>query len=299
MGHRRRREPREAHRIALEGRRAMTPDEREELLAAYALGTLSGPEAREIEDLVRIDPRAAADLAVYHEMVDMIALSVPLRHADPRLRDRVMDAARRESRRQRERPSLRRWIPVGAAAAAVLVAAIWGFELRGDIQALERQNRALTAVVEADAKRIDAIAGDALGGEPDALRLQLESALADQQLTLAVTADPDAVSSVLQPTPSGHGAGGRYLWSEDLGAGVVVVRSLPALPIGSVYEVWLEDGTFATPAGTFVPDENGAAEVVVRPSEPVDPGRILIAVAPTGGSAAVGRPIVLVGLVGR
>lgn len=277
----------------------MTPDEREELLAAYALGTLSGPDARAIEELVRGDARAAADLAVYHEIVDMIALSVPLRHADPRLRDRVMDAARRESRRQRERPSLRRWIPWGAVAAAVVVVALWGLELRGDIQALERQNNALTAVVEADAKRIDAIAGDASGGQPDALRLQLESALADQQLTLAVTADPDAASSVLQPTPSGHGASGRYLWSEELGAGVIVVRSMPALPIGSVYEVWLEDGTFAVAAGTFVPDSDGAAEVVVRPSEPVNPGRILIAVAPTGGSAGIGRPIVLVGLVSR
>ena len=277
----------------------MTPDEREELLAAYALGTLSGPDARAVEELVRVDARAAGDLAVYHEIVDMIALSVPLRHADPRLRDRVMDAARRESRRQRERPSLRRFLPWTAVAAAVLVAALWGLELRGDIAALERQNSALVAVVEADAKRIDAIAGDAVGAEPDVLRLQLESALADQQLTLAVTADPDAASSALQATPSGHGANGRYLWSEELGGGVIVVRSLPALPIGTVYEVWLEDGTFAVAAGTFVPDEDGAAEVVVRPAEAINPGRILIAVAPAGGSAEVGRPIVLVGLVNR
>lgn len=278
----------------------MTPDEREELLAAYALGTLSAPDAQAVEDLVRADGAAADDLTTYHEIVDMIALSVPLRHADPRLRQRVMDAARRESRRSRERPSLRRWLPLVAAAAAGLLIVVWGIDLQRDFGALERENRSLTAIVEADAKRIDELASDnAVGASSEALRLQLEHSLADQQLTLAVTADPEATSSVLQATPAGHGANGRYLWSESFGGGVIVARNLPTLPIGSVYEVWLEDGTDTAAAGLFVPNEDGSAEVVVRPLAPIEPGRILVAVAPEGGSAEVGRPIVLVGLVNR
>ncbi len=44
----------------------MTPEEREELLAAYALGTLSAPDAAAVEQLVRSDSAAAADLAAYH-----------------------------------------------------------------------------------------------------------------------------------------------------------------------------------------------------------------------------------------
>jgi len=41
----------------------VTPEEREELLAAYALGTLPDQEAADVEALVRADPSAATDLA--------------------------------------------------------------------------------------------------------------------------------------------------------------------------------------------------------------------------------------------
>ena len=51
----------------------MTPEEREELLTAYALGTLSGQDAAAVEHLIRSDSAAAADLTAYHEMADLIA----------------------------------------------------------------------------------------------------------------------------------------------------------------------------------------------------------------------------------
>ena len=61
----------------------MTPQEREELLAAYALGGLSSAEASTVENLARNDPGAARELAEYQEVADLIALDAPLRRPDP------------------------------------------------------------------------------------------------------------------------------------------------------------------------------------------------------------------------
>ncbi len=278
----------------------MTQEEREELLTAYALGGLSGTEARAVEDLVRSDASAAADLAGYHEIVGLIALSAPLRRADPSLRRRVMAAARRESRAARSGWQLRRLLPWGFAAAVLMLAFAWGANMQHNLELVRRDNARLTAVVEADAKRIEALS--VAGGEivqSVALRLELEAALADQEIVLAVTADPESVSSRLQATPAGHGASGQYVWSDSVAAGVIVARDLPPLPLGQVYQLWLEDGTDAVAGGTFVPDQQGDVEAVVRPAGDITPLRILIAAAPAGGSGTIGSPIVLVGLVNR
>jgi anti-sigma-K factor RskA len=276
----------------------VTPEEREELLAAYALGTLPAPDAAAVEDLVHSDRSAAADLESYHEIVDLLALSVPLRRADPQLRARVMDAARRESRRRRSFPS-RREITVWVVGAAALVGAVaWGVNLERDMTRLEHQNTLLTSVVETDAKqlaRLVVAAGADFTGE--GLRHQIEDTMEAQQILLAVTTDPQARNSPLLPTPSGHDAHGRYVWSESSSAGVVVARALPPLPFGNVYQAWLLRGTTSTSAGTFTPDENGDAEMVLRPNSDIDPTEIMIAVGPIGGAADVGRPVVLVGLI--
>ena len=278
----------------------MRREEREELLTAYALGSLPGAEARAVEDLVRSDATAAAELAGYHEIVDLIALSAPLRRADPSLRRRVVAAARRESRAARGGWQLRRLLPWGFAAAVLMFAFVWGANMQHSLELMRRDNTRLTAIVEADAKRIEALS--IAGGEmveSTALRLELEAALADQEIVLAVTADPDSVSSQLQATPAGHGAAGQYVWSDAVAAGVIVARSLPPLPLGQVYQLWLEDRTEAVAGGTFVPDQQGDVEAVVRPAEDIIPLRILIAAAPAGGSQTIGKPIVLVGLVSR
>jgi anti-sigma-K factor RskA len=276
----------------------VTPEEREELLAAYALGTLSRPDAQAVEDLVRSDRAAADDLRSYHEVVDLIALSVPLRRADPALRARVMEAARRETRRPHRVPTFRELAGWGVAVAASVGALAWGVHLEQRVFELDQKNAELTAVVESDAKQLAQLvvaAGADFTGE--GLRRQLEDTMEAQQVALAVTTDPQARNSPLLPTPSGHEARGRYVWSGSATAGVVVAQDLPPLPFGNVYQAWLLQGTTAVSAGLFTPDEQGNAEVVLRPSSNIEPTTIMIAVAPQGGSAGVGRPVVLVGLI--
>jgi anti-sigma-K factor RskA len=282
----------------------LTPEEREDLLAAYALGTLSAPDAAAVEQLVRSDSAAASDLAAYHEMVDLIALSAPLRRADPSLRERVLRAARRSSLTG----SGRRfwgysWRPAAAVAAVVVMIGLltWGINLQRALDRQAENNAAIAAVVEASAKQIQQLASAGVNMQAsEDLRQQLQTAVADQELVIAITADPKVQVSDLEATSAGHGASARFLWSAETGAGVLVARSLPDLPLDSVYQVWVDDGTTLVSAGTFLPDERGTAQKVVRPASEIGtPVRVSVSVVPAGGSLSIGTLVVLSGEVNR
>lgn len=276
----------------------MTPEEREELLTAYALGTLSAPDAAAVRDLVRRDRGAAAQLAEYHDIADLITLSVPLRRADPSLRARVLEAARREPREQR-RFRRRTLIPWAAAAAVAVLAVLWGASVQGELEALRRENVALTSVVESDAKRLDTLLDASAGPGSLALGLELLSTTAELQLAMSVTSDPDVRSSVLDATAFGHGAAGHFLWSDELDAGTVTAHGLPPLPLGQSYQVWLSDSRRWVWAGALAPDERGDVDAaVVRTDFDMRPVRIMVTAAPAGESPDIATTTVLEGVVG-
>jgi ABC-type uncharacterized transport system YnjBCD permease subunit len=279
----------------------MTPEEREELLAAYALGTLSAPDASDVEALVASDDAAAADLAAYRELVDLIALSVPLGRADPALRDRVLAAAKREGRGRRVyHPRMKRLLPVAALAAALLVVSLWAMSLRSSLHELQHESATLTALVESNAKRLDALDGSTnVAPGSQSLSLQFANALQEQQVIAAVQTDPAVQTMNLQPTVYGHGAGGRYLWSAAAGAAVVVAHDLPQLPFGDVYRVSLEDSSRTTIATTsFVPDSLGNAQVVLHTQGDRSPSRVAVGVASSGNAQNIDGPIVLQAISG-
>jgi anti-sigma factor RsiW len=275
------------------------PEEREQLLAAFALGTLSEPDGAVVRDLVRSDPAAADELAGYHEIVDMIALSAPLRRTDPTLRSRVLAAARKDRTRQTRRLDPRRWLPWVAAAAAITLLLAWGWNLQGTLDQVQRDNSVLTAVVEAEAKRLQSLFETETDVSSQALQLQVQSATSEIELALAVTTAPDVRSSILQSTAAGHGARGHFLWSEDTGAGWLTANDLPQLGLGLVYEVWLLDSRQTISGGTFLPDDAGRVESLVLPLTTLRPSRIVIAVSPQGGADNPGATRVLEGFVLR
>ena len=274
----------------------MRPDEREELLAAYALGALSGPEASAVEALVRDDLSAAEQLAGYHEIVDLIALDVPLRRADPALRTRVLRAAKRSGRPRRRLPVLQ----IAAAAAlfaAMAVAVGWGATLQRKLDDLDGETATLRAIVAADARRLDALDRESIGGGEQALRVELRNAIDTQQRIVAILTDPEVQEAALEGTTAGHGASGRYLWSPQLGAGVLIAQQLPPLPLGTAYEVWLINRFGEVSGGTFLPSPSGDAQVLIELNSSFDPLSVAVAPAPLGGAGALQQPIVLAGFV--
>lgn len=261
----------------------MTPEEREALLAGFALGTLSDPDARDAEYLVRTDAAAAREFEAYRELADMIALSVPLRRADPTLRDRVIQAARRSPSPWRRRHHWRRFLPAAGLAAALAIVSFWAVSLQSMVGDLREEQAALAAIVEADAKRLDALGQVSVDAEQaQNLGIRLETALRDQQVILAVQSDPDARRTKLEPMAAAHGAHGTYLWSDANAAGVLLVYDLPPLPLGTSYKVWLEDpSSRQVVAGTFTPDSQGDATVALTVESDQEPVRLyLVASAP-------------------
>lgn len=276
----------------------MRPEEREELLAAYALDALSGPEADEVEALVAGDPEAAEQLAAYREIADLIGLEAPLRRTDPALRERMLQSA------QRMRPTPTRRFPVLrvaaiAASLAVLAGAVsWGLRLQSTIDTLQEESATLATAVAADTQRLDVIETERVGsGGDEAVRTELQTALEAHQRIIAILADPNVQEASLESTTAGRGASGRYLWSAELGAGVVIAQQLPPLPIGTVYELWLIEGFDEVSGGTFVPTPDGDAQVLIELDFEFSPFSVAITPAPVGGAAAMPQPIVLSGWV--
>jgi hypothetical protein len=275
----------------------MRPEEREELLAAYALDALSGPEADEVEALIRTDADAAGQLAAYREIADLIGLEAPLRRTDPALRGRMLQAA------QRMRPASSRRVPVlrvAALAAALVVVGVavsWGVRLQRALDTLEQESALLATAVTADAQRLDAIETERVGGGDNAIRTELQTAMEAQQRIIAILADPEVQEASLESTTAGRGASGRYLWSPELGAGVVIARHLPPLPIGTVYELWLIEGFDEVSGGTFVPSPDGDAQLLIELDFEFSPFSVAITPAPVGGAPTLQPPIVLAGTV--
>lgn len=276
----------------------MRPEEREELLAAYALDALSGPEADEVEALVATDPEAAEQLAAYREIADLIGLEAPLRRTDPALRERMLQSA------QRMRPTPTRRLPVlrvaaiAAALAVVAIAVSWGVRLQRTIDTLQEESATLATAVAADTQRLDVIETERVGsGGDEAVRNELQTALEAHQRIIAILADPNVQEASLESTTAGRGASGRYLWSAELGAGVVIAQQLPPLPIGTVYELWLIEGFDEVSGGTFVPTPDGDAQVLIELDFEFSPFSVAITPAPVGGSEAMPTPIVLSGWV--
>lgn len=70
----------------------------------------------------------------------------------------------------------------------------------------------------------------------------------------------DAQQAAMQ-VPGGGEA--MLVWSESQGTAVLLTAGLPAAPSGHTYELWYVRGEERIPAGTFDPDERGAATVLV------------------------------------
>jgi anti-sigma-K factor RskA len=243
----------------------MSPEEREALLASFALGTLSAPDAADAERLIRSDPSAAAEVKRYEEIAELIALAAPLHRPDPHLRERVLAAARRDPAVRRPRRlhiPVTRLLPAAAMAAALAVVSVWAVNLQAELKDLRDETALLTAVVESDAKRLDqlAVERDSQGD----ISIKLQTALQEQQLITSIVADPEARSFELEPTESAHGATGSYAWSNAADSAVVIVRSLQPIGFGSTYRITLAD-RWGNPlaAKSFTPDEFGDAQVVI------------------------------------
>lgn len=273
----------------------MTSEERDAQLAAYALGSLSGSEANAVEELARTDPAAARELAEYQEVADLIALDAPLERADPALRARVLRAARQTERSGRRRIPILQALAVAALLAAFAVAVGWGVQLQGELDTLREESAALQVAVASDSQRIDVLDRELVSGTEQDLRNALAQVKDTHQRSVAILADPDVSTAQLVGAQAGHGASGRCVWSAAENAGVLIAQALPPLPLGTLYEVWLDDGVNVLSAGTFLPEAGGDAQVLIEVAGPFAPRFVIVSPTQPGEADGPQPPIVLSG----
>jgi anti-sigma-K factor RskA len=246
-----------------------------ESLAAEAPEILSGVKRRLLAELAR-QPRLQP-LAEVAELPPAQPAAYPSPPSPPAF-------ATRSGRSVRPGPSVRRWLPLAAAAVLALVAA-WGLvrqaRMGAEIERLRGESRRLAARAEV-------------------LERQVAQAQAESQRlarTISILAAPGVQSVRLAGMGTSHAAAGRtYVNAADRRA-VFYASGLPALGPDKTYQLWyLDDQDHPTSAGVFEVDAHGKAALVVDQSLPVE--RIqawAVTIEPRGGRPQPTGPMALAG----
>lgn len=187
----------------------------DELMAGYALRSLSGEDATEADRLLSQHvpecARCRETLTAFSDTVADLAFA-----ADPIAPPETLLPRLHRELEPRDRPPVGRWVGVAAGVAVVLVAG--GLAVSQVLRAADLEDRnALFAA---------------------ALRYSQLPGADSSQLVGTDASDPAPVSEVAAP---------------DADHFFLVGTDVPPAPAGSVYGIWLSDGVDAVFAGIFVP----------------------------------------------
>jgi anti-sigma factor (TIGR02949 family) len=249
----------------------MNCDEARERLDAYAIGALEESEADELARHLGGCPVCWEELDKSQRTASLLALSVPIQQAPPRVRERLIAQAERErsgvavvDRRltlwERLRPGLR--TTARAAALAGVVALVFSGLLQVQMTGLR--------------------------GDKNDLEDQLSAAsteLEQQRQIMSVLSASDTRKVPIEASTTSSNAESVYNWSRANDTGFIVCSDFPSLPSGSVYQAWFTAETGSPePIATFVP-QDGACQIPIDMSRlDLRPVGIGISVEPDGGS---------------
>lgn len=277
----------------------MNCEEAQGLLDAHSLGALDKSEARPLEKHLASCPECRR---LHHEAVEasaLLALAAPLRRASPAVRLRL---------RQRLAPRpAPRWFPAprlswATGVAALLVVSVgaltWGGLLQAQVNGLKEDSDRFALLYDELDRRGETVDVLQRALTDAAIRQEhLQNLLQEQDQAMRVVALGGEGQEDLVGTVSTSQARGRYMWSQEEGLGVLFLINLPRLPESKTYQLWvLREGGAPVSGGTFAPQADGSARLLVRTS---DLGGMLtgmaITVEPAGGSATPTGEIVLQG----
>ncbi len=223
--------------------------------------------------------------------LDALARSVPDVDPPASLRDRItaipltvaQAAAPQAPARVPQRPAPR-MAPWFAAVAAGLVAviAVWqAVSARAEIDQL-RQELADARAVSADTL----IANASLTQQVDEFTRQTNVLRAADVVFYALTSQPGAPDGVV---------GARAYVTQQRGL-VFTAESLPALPAGKIYQLWVIVDAKAVSVGLFSPDAAGRVHTVLStPTIAAMPGAVAVTIEPAGGMLQPSTAPILVG----
>jgi hypothetical protein len=176
------------------------------------------------------------------------------------------------------------WAPFLAAAACLIVAVglgLYSVIERRHVIALEQQVREATVRAETANRQRDEVRQRATEG----------------QAVVIVLNASDLVRVDLAGQPVAPRAAARAFWSRSRGL-VFTASSLPPLPAGRTYQLWVVTAAAPIGAGVLKPGVDGGAHAVfMTPSDLPPPVAMALTIEPEGGVPAPTGDKYLVGLV--
>jgi len=197
-------------------------------------------------------------------------------------------------------PVTSNWRPLALAIAggALILLAIAGVAFKSYIDSrlgaadarAAAAERTAEATADAANKQLEATRAETQRQITEARQAALQARIAS-----AVTVASDVLRFNLVPTDSTLPSTAQVLWSRSSGL-VLSASQLAPPPSGRTYQIWLLNNTVPIAAGTFVPDRQGRATVVLE--NPADVPRpingVMITIEPAGGARApTGAPVLL------
>ncbi len=232
-----------------------------ELIPVYALGALEEDEAQAVEAHLRQCTACRAELAVYEDVADQIALAVPGAEPPPGLREELLARV--------ERP-----FPERAAAAAIPAPAPATAEARPGLwQRLNDLFRKLAPLwVPVSLVLIVLLAGSNL-------------LLWQQVREGSTTPSGELVSIYLQGTDAAPQAVGYVIFDRGSENALLVSYRLPELEAGRQYQLWLVRNGERDSGGVFSAGAHGNAVMRITAPRPLlDYNWFGVTVEPAGGS---------------
>jgi Anti-sigma-K factor rskA/Putative zinc-finger len=243
-------------------------------LVLYALRELPSEQASEMQRHLDDCPECRRELEAINSDMALLALSTVASAAPQRARQRLLSAIKAEPRRARTFVMRRPWWTFVPSFAAVLLAA---FGLM-----LWRENVSLRHRLEAAQQKSD----------------DIEGALQRSKLVLDALTSPQSSHFALVATKSQPVPEGRASYMQKTGTLVFTAQHLQPLPPEKTYQMWLipANGSAPMPCGTFKPDSNGTATLVMSNMETnVTPKMFAVTIEAEGGSETPTMPIVMAG----
>jgi anti-sigma-K factor RskA len=241
-------------------------------LALLALGSLDAAEKAPLEKHLEECAACRRELEQFRGDMALLALSAAGPMPPQRARQRLMDAMKREPRRQTapERTawwSIAGWVAAAAMGLAVLV--LWK-----DKSALVQETSQLRTLSTQQAQELEEA------------RKIVETLRSPGAQVVTVT------KTNARPQPQG-----KAFYVRDRSSLIFLASNMPALPPQKAYELWLipKQGS-PIPAGVFKPNERGNA-MVINPPLPagVEAKAFAITVEPESGSSVPTMPIEMMG----
>jgi anti-sigma-K factor RskA len=250
----------------------------------YVVGGLDADERVAFETHLAQCEECAGEVRTFRQVADALAHGVPQRTPRPELRRRVLESFS-QGNASSAMPAPRAtghvigWLPLAATVVIAIGLGAYAFRLQTRVADLEVRlaqavsQAAAAELVVADARRVSG---------------ELQSAM-------GVLAAPDLVRIDLAGQAPAPTASARALWSRARGM-VFTASNLPALPSGSVYQVWVVTAQAPISAGLLTPDQTGAGQTFFStPPDIPAPAAVAVTIEPAGGVPAPTGAMYLVG----